>query len=362
VNVIDRYIGTGIVAALLKTLFAFVVLYVLIDLLTSRQRLIERYDVPWAVVAQYYASHVPTFIFKFQALALALLVATLFVLGRAAQDSEITALLAGGVSMTRIARMPIAIALLLTAGVFAYENTAGPEQAGRASQIDREYFSRATQDAARGPSWTRLGEKNWSCHILRFNRASLTGTDVFIHAFGGAGMEEIRAERIYWDPDRNQWILEDGRWATIRRNPSVKDERRVTQMPAPFDETPDMLFALEQPPETKTAAALLGDLRNADLMGVPTTRGWVALHTKFSRPALCFVIVWLAIPFALRVRRGGVFLSFGISIALGLAYVTLYAVALGLGNIALIPAVVAAWLANVVFLVSGVVIFRRMGI
>lgn len=359
-NTIDRYIGGRLISTLLKTLFAFVVLYVLIDMITSRQRLVEKYDVPWPIIFQYYLSHIPTFIFRFQAMALALLIATLFVLGRAAQDSEITALLAGGVSLARIARAPILIALTLSAGVFAFENTLGPGNAQRALQIDREYFRRATDDTTQGPSWTRLGEKNWSCHILRFNQTALTGTDVFIHAFDADGMEEIRADRIYWEPDAGAWILEDGRWATIRRNPTIKDERRITQIPAPFRETPDMLFALDQPADTKTVAMLYNDVRNATLMGVPTTEARVALHTKLSRPALCFVIVWLAIPFALRVRRGGVFLSFGMSIALGLAYVTLYAIAIGLGTIGILVPVVAAWLANVAFFTGGLVLFRRM--
>lgn len=333
----DRYLGARIIATLLKTLLAFALLYVLIDFLTSRQRVVEKYDVPWEVIPAYYATHVPTFIFKFQALALALLVSTLFVLGKSAQDGEITALLAGGVSMGRIARVPVLVALILSGFALAFENSLGARCAERARQIEAEYFKRAAPSTDRGPSWTGLGPEDWTCHILHFNRTALTGTQVFMHAFNEAGMEEIRADRIYWDPDRAQWILEDGRWATIRRNPSVKDERRITQMPAPFPESPDSLFALEEPPESKTAGALHDDLKRADAMGMPTRRSWVAFHTKFSRPALCFVIVWLAIPFALRVRRGGIFLSFGLSIALGLAYVTLYGIGLGLGNLGFLP-------------------------
>ena len=173
-------------------------------------------------------------------------------------------------------------------------------------------------------------------------------------------MQEIRADRIYWDPEGAQWILEDGRWATIQREPSMKNVTRITQTPAPFSESPELLFALEESSDSKTAGALYADLQFAEAMGVPTTRAWVDFHTKFSRPALCFVIVWLAIPFALRVRRGGIFLSFGLSIALGLAYVTLYVIALGLGNIGLLPPIMAAWLANGVFLTGGMLAFQRI--
>lgn len=364
-TLLDRYLAGRLVSTLVKTLLAFVLLYVTIDMLTARQDSIEKYDVPLVVVLEYYAVYVPTFLFKFQALSLALLVSTLLVLGRCAQDTEITALMAGGISMGRISRAPAVIAALLACGVFLFENTLGVRSAQLADQIEREYFKRFVLDSDAGPSWTNLGEKHWTCHILHFNPKALTGTEVFIHAFTAEGMEEIRANRIYWEPDRGRWILEDGRWISEHRSASdasavTRSITRITQREAPFDETPEMLFALTEPPETRSAAALYHDLRRAEMMGLPATSSWVAFHTKFSRPALCFVIIWLAIPFALRIRRGGMFISFGASIALGLGYVMLYATAVGMGTIGLLPPVVAAWVATVVFMLAGAVLYRRM--
>lgn len=359
-NLFDRHLARRLTGALFRTVLMFALLYVAIDFLTARQASIGKYDVPWPVVLQYYAVHVPTFLFKFQALALALLVSCLLVLGKSAQDNEITALLAGGTSVWRIARVPILLSVLLAIGVFAFENTLGVRTAAAAQRIEREYFKRFSEESNKGPSWTNLGTQNWSCHILRFNPIALTGKDVFIHAFTENGMEEIRANRIYWDPDRRQWILEDGRWASFRRDISTRDIAIISQRPAPFSETPTMLFALDQPAETKSAATLYQDLRSAEAMGMPVTSGWVAFHAKFSRPALCFVIVWLALPFALRLRRGGIFISFGMSIALGLAYVMVYAVSVGLGTIGMLPPAVAAWLATGVFMAGGLYLFQRM--
>lgn len=366
-TLLDRYLARRLLGALFKTLLAFVLLFVLIDLLTARRGSIEKYDIPFNVVIQYYASYVPTFVFKFQALALALLVSTLMVLGRCAQDSEITALLAGGIGIGRIARVPVLIALTLAIAVFAFENTLGVRYAVNANRIEREYFKRFAVDSDGGPSWTGLGDRNWTCHILRFNPEALTGKDVFIHAFTDAGMEEIRARRIYWDPDRAQWILEDGRWISEQRDASAPPEdavtrrvERISQRPAPFEETPAMLFALSEPAETRTVAQLYRDLQGAAAMGLPAASSWVAFHMKFSRPALCFVIIWLAFPFAMKVRRGGLFISFGMSIALGLAYVMLFVTSAGLGMIGLLPPVVAAWFATVVFLSAGVLMFRKV--
>jgi len=365
-TLLDRYLAKRLAATLLKTLSAFVLLYILIDLITARQSSIEKYDIPLGIVIQYYAANAPTLIFKFQALALALLVSTLLVLGRCAQDNEITALLAGGVGLGRIARVPILFALALSVAVFAFENTLGARFAAKAEQIEGEYFQRFTAESGKGPSWTGLGDRDWTCHILYFNPIALTGRDVFIHSFTEKGMEEIRARRIYWEPDRQAWILEDGRWISERRDPAAPTGQdvtrkiiRITQQAAPFTESPEMLFALSEPPESKSVGELYRDLKHAEAMGLPAASGWVAFHTKFSRPALCFVIVWLAIPFALKIRRGGLFVSFGASIALGLAYVMLFVVSAGLGSIGLLPPFLAAWFATGVFLAAGLTLFQR---
>lgn len=365
-TILDRYLAKRLIATLLKTLLSLVLLYVLIDFLTARQDNIGRYDVPIPIVFEYYVVHVPAFLFRFQALALALLVSTLLVLGRCAQDNEITAFLAGGVSLGRIVRVPVLIALLLAIGVFAYENTIGPELARRAAVIDREYFSRFASDAGGGRSWTNLGDRDWTCHILTFNNEALTGRDVFIHAFTETGMEAIGVDRIYWDPARASWILEDGHWISEHRDTSApqgagvtRSVQRITQRAAPFDENPEMLFALDRPAETKSVAELYRDLEHAEVMGLPAAKSWVAFHTKFSRPALCFVIIWLAIPFALKIRRGGLFISFGASIALGLAYVMLFVVSVGLGTLGLIAPLPAAWFATLVFMATGAALFQR---
>lgn len=358
-TILDRYLSRRLIAMVLRIIMSLVMLFVIIDLLTARQDSIARFDVPAGMVVLYYLTFVPTILFEYQAVALAVLIAGLMVLGKAAQDQEVTAALAGGISLRRIVLGPVMVALGLAVASFFAEDTLGVRAAALAERIEEQYFSKFSGENRTGISWTNLGG-GWTCHILKFNRVALTGEDVFIHRFDTDEIQEIRARRIFWDKARSCWFLEQGRWCSF--NPRQEWEQkvlRITQIAAPFQESPEELFALEQPANAKSARTLAHDLHHAETLGMPVNSYWVDYYAKFARPALCFIMIWLAIPFAIRLRRGGIAIGFGVSIAIALAYLLLFYVSMGLGYLDKIPPLLAAWLANGCFLALGLALFRK---
>ena len=358
-TLIDRYLGKRLLGTLAKILVSLVLLFIVIDLLTHRQEDIIKYDIPWWVVIQYYLTFVPTILFEYHVAALAVLITGLMVLGRAAQDQEITAALAGGISLRRIAVMPILLAFVLAGLAFLTGETVGVRATKMAARIEREYFSRSSPGGRTGVSWTNLGD-GWTCHVLKFNRQAQTGQDVYLHAITDDLVQEVRARRIYWDESTRQWMLEDGLWSQFLPQEDWNQQVRPIRLAAaPFNEPPEELFALEEPAETKSSRTLLLDLRRAERLGMPVRPYWIGYYAKFARPALCFVMIWLAIPFALRLRRGGVAIGFGVSIAIALAYLMLFYASIGLGHLGKLDPFLAAWLANFVFFALGVQLFRK---
>lgn len=357
-TILDRYLGTRLLATLIKVMASLVLLFILVDLLTHRRGDIARHDVPWLVVIQYYAAYTPTILYEHQVAAFSMLIAALLVLGSAAQNNEVTAALAGGISLRRLVLVPIIISLAVAVGVFAMQETVGATARRQAETLEARYFSKGGATRA-GISWPDL-TGNWTCHIMKFNRKALTGENVSMHSIRDDAVELIQARRIFWDPDRGKWMLEDGRWFTFfPKNNWDYVVPRITQRAAPIIETPEELFALEQAPETKTVAQLAADIRRAGRHGMPVQGHWTDFYAKFSQPALAFVMIFLAIPFAMRLRRGGLAIGFGVSIAIALAYLILFRIGMGLGHIERVPAPVAAWLATVVFLGAGLEMFRR---
>lgn len=358
-TILDRYMGSRLIAALVKTILALVLLFVLVDLLTHRRSGIVKHDVPLDVVALYYVLYVPKILYKYQGAALGMLVSALLVLGNAAQNSEVVAALAGGISLRRLVRVPVLIAAGLAVAVFVLQETAGVAAGAELERIESRYFPRSAQRKRPGVSWAHLSG-GWTCHVVEFNRVAMTGEGVLMHAIHGDTVQQIQARRIFWDEEEEKWMLEDGSWFVFDPEKEWENEVfRITQRPAPIVERPEELFALDAPPDTKTVAMLAADIRKAEQQGRPVQRNWVQFHAKFSQPALSFIMIWLAIPFAIRLRKGGIAISFGLSIAIALAYILLFRISMGLGHIADFWPPAAAWLANVVFLAAGLVMFHK---
>ena len=87
---------------------------------------------------------------------------------------------------------------------------------------------------------------------------------------------------------------------------------------------------------------------------------YVDLHQKIAYPFGNLVIVLIGLPFAMmiRSRKGSTFVSLGIALVLGFLYYVTNAVALAFGKSALLPPIVAAWAAPLLFITVALVIIE----
>jgi len=83
------------------------------------------------------------------------------------------------------------------------------------------------------------------------------------------------------------------------------------------------------------------------------------LHSKLSFPLMSLVLAVLAIAFTARWQRGGRLIGAAVAVVIVIAYSIVNSVALSLGRVDLLPSVVAAWTATIVFGGIGIALFIR---
>jgi len=355
-KILDRHLAARLTSTLIKTMVSLILLFVLLDLLTHRRGDIMKYDVPWHITAHYYLSLIPWILG--QIAPLAMLVSALLVLGAAAQHSEVTAALSGGVSLYRLVRAPALIALALALLTLGVQESLAPVSTRTARRLETKYFSPNPSAERSSVSWANLSG-GWTCHVAKFNSVALTGEGVLMYRMQAEALEQIQVRRVFWDPQRSAWVLEDGLWATFDPGVEHVRTRRVTQTAAPIREPPRDLFALSQPQDTKTSWQLASEIRRAEAREMPVKRFRVDYHAKFSQPALSFVMIWLAVPFAIRLRRGGIAIGFGLSVAIAIVYLTTFWGSMTLGYMGRLSPVAAAWFANAVFGTAGLALLLK---
>jgi lipopolysaccharide export system permease protein len=87
----------------------------------------------------------------------------------------------------------------------------------------------------------------------------------------------------------------------------------------------------------------------------------VDLYGKIAFPFVILIMVLIAVPFALRSERsGGVMQSIGIGIFIGFSYWIVHAFSMTLGKAEMLPAILAAWMANILFGAIAAFLFYRV--
>lgn len=361
-TLLDRYLVGRLISTYLKVLISLLAFFVVIDLTTHLRSTVVERDVPAVVVAEYYAAIMPSILTGFKFSPLALLISGLLVFGRFVQQGEYGAVLAGGVGLRRILVGPIVFATLISGVMFFVSNGIGPSAAERVIDIENYYFGKAQRDGKRERTGIFLPnlEDGWKCDVRKFNRYALTGEGVFLYAIHDGRHEQIQARRIYWDEDVSRWYLEDGTWSVFdEENDNRAQTESFARMGAPFGATPDFLLTAEVDTATLSIGRLAELRKKHSNQGYTARRLGVDFHTKIVDPLLCILFVTLAVPFSVRLGRGGVALGLSMAILLGLGYMVLAAVAQGMGYSGQIPVILGAWLAfGVYFLGCSGLIYR----
>jgi len=356
---IDKYYLSWWLKAFLRVLIALAFLYIIVDFFTTRQESVQKYNVPFMIIAQYYLLSLPKIFLQYHFLSAGIMLTTFLVWGKSTQEGEISALLSGGIPLLRITTSVFLAGLFIAIGSFFVEDTMGVWCAEQFRNLEKMYFSYHLGDTRSGVSWTNLSG-NWTCHILRFNREAMTGRDVVIHRIQEDRIDEIRARYIWWDKKQKKWFIEDGRQFILFPKKDMEQEViRITQIPAPFTESPETLFALDLPQELKTWKQFYEEIKRARFFGIPTYKYEVDWNARIARPASVFIMLLLALPLSVLWKRGGFILSFGIAAISALCYMLCFVLFTGLGYLQTLPPMISAWGANILFLILSLLIWKR---
>lgn len=356
---IDKYYLSSWLRTFLRVLIALTFLYIVVDFFATRQESVSKYDVPLIVIVQYYLFSLPKIYFQYHFLPASMMLTTFLVWGRSAQEGEISALLSGGIRFLRITLSVLAAGVLIAISSFFIEDTAGVWCAEQFQNLEKIYFSYHISDTKSGVSWTNLSD-GWTCHILRFNREAMTGRDVVIHRIREDRIDEIRAKYIWWDESQKKWFIEEGRHFILFPKKEMEQEVvRITQIPAPFKETPETLFALDLPQELKTWRQFREELQRARQFGIPTYKYEVDWYTRIARPTSALIMLLLALPLSVLWKKGGFILSFGVTAITALCYMLCFVLFTGLGYLEVLPPFISAWSANILFFFISLIIWKK---
>ena len=336
---------------LLLSIFTFI--YLLIDFLDHIDNFID-YKSRWFEIAEYYLYKTPFIILQMSSISVLLAVIITFAVMH--RHNEITALKASGISVFRVTIPFILLGLFISLANFVLAEGLVPAANVRVNQLWR-YEMRHEESRAQAVSearykgWYRAERAIYNVRRFRDKPGVIEGVSLYFFDEEFKLTRRVDAQRgVYQD---GMWTFYSGTDKTIGDKGHFKtadfEEKQILLQVKPED------FQYEEKTADQMGLAEL-DAFIAQLKreGYDTTYYRIDRQVKFSLPFVCTVLILIAIPLTLRQNREAV-MARGAAIGVGVAfaYLAFFAISRSLGHSQTLPIVLAAWLPNIVFSLTG---------
>jgi lipopolysaccharide export system permease protein len=354
-SVIDRYLIGEFLRYEVLALAGFAAFVLLFDALEKIDTFID-HDATWTEVLRYYANILPqrTVVVS----PVAPLLATFLALGSMTRFREIVSVKSAGISLVRLFLPLYALGVLFSGLSFVTAEYVMPPANRRAREImETEIRGHPSRNLGSRVNVKYLGQGNRFYVIRRYDIARETMVEPMIQEFQG----ERLARRI----DAAQAIYEHGKWkltSGLERTFDVDGHETVVpfdSMTVAFPERPADFAREETHPEEMTFPELRRYTARVRQSGAEVAEYETELWLRVAFPLANAIVILIASSLAVQMRRGGVALGFGFSLAIAFAYWCMVRAGQVLGNNGTLPPIAGAWLGNVVFIILGVVMVAR---
>ena len=350
-SILNRYIAVTWLRLFALCIGSFVAIYLVLDMMDKIPRYL-RAGGAISDIAAFFLNKLPEMVG--QTAAFSTLMATLLTLGLLSRSSEITAMRSCGISLLRISLPMLILGLVASILLLVNAEMIVPKSYERMDYIERVRIKKQGVNAVfkLNNIWFRNDSMILQARAFDPQKRLLKGVTVWT-------MDDSLTPVSRIDADRAEF--KDGRW-TLRQL-EVKDFSagsgyRATAVPSmeiALSLKVDDLKVLDNNADNLSYRKLREYAENLRRGGYQAFRYMTMMHSKISSPFAAFVMVVLGIPFAMRnSRSGGIALGIGASVGIGFGYFVINAVLLSYGRSGVLPAVAAAWGANVLFCLVGV--------
>jgi len=351
-KIIDWYLLRRFSATFIFAITSFTLVVIFVDMVGNLAKFIDK-DVPKAIILKYYIVSLP-YILTW-VLPIAILLACLFSIGQMTKYNEITAIKSAGIMVRRIL-LPIFLSgFFVSLLIFLFTEKVVPAGNKARTTIQDKYLNPGKKRALTRMSNLYLRDSsNRRVFIHSYDTKRFIATKVSLQTYKGTTItERLDARQMKWK-DGN-WILYNGFKRTFNGE-AEKALRFKSLKDSLLDITPEEIISSNVNPDDMSYKELHEFIREVVHNGSDPTQWLVDFYSKFSLPVASFIMVLFGAPLATNKKRSGAIFGLIISIIVWLIYYGATKFFQTLGQVGSLPPILAAWSANILFLLVGLMI------
>jgi len=352
----DKYVLWSFIRNLLLGLLAFTIIYITVDFNEEIDNFIDN-NATITQISSYYFFKIPWILLL--VLPVAVLLATVFSLGKMSRDNEMTALIASGTPLIRISLSLIIASFLISILSIGFNEAVVPEANHRAEEIMRVDIEkkRASGSARYKKDLHYQGEEGRSYYAEKYDTELKVLTKVIVQKYEGARLvERVDAKKGFWDGTK--WVFIQGAARTFKGKEEITEEFVRRPMPG-LPVKPEDLAKEEMEPEEMNYVQLKEYIDKIRRRGGSIDKYRVDLYFKFSFPFTSLLFTLIGISLTAGKRKPSLATGFGLTLLVSFTYYGILRIGQALGRSGVIHPIAGAWAGNIIFCILGGIFLYR---
>lgn len=355
--ILDRYIIKQFISTFFFSIFALCIIFLVVSLLENLDDFLDR-QAGFLVIARYYLYFFPEIIKLLTPVGT--LMATLFTIGKLSTRNEVTAMKSGGMSLYRLMLPLIVLSIVLSLSHLYFNGWVVPRANTQKINIEREYLK---QGGSRNVIYNLYfrDAPNRNVIMQYYNAEKKKGNRAAIEYYDDSNSprltKRIEAGYLTWDDEKQVWNLINGIEREFSHN-SIRTERFDT-LAVEINLTHKQIIRLQKDPSEMVVEEFRDYIDLIRRGGKDVSKQMIEYHAIFAFPFANFIVILFGVPFASVRKRGGIALQIGAAMVISFLYMIFIKFSQTLGYSLGVDEVLAAWFANIVFLIAGLIVIFK---
>ena len=356
-KILDRYIVKKFLMTFLIALLFIILIVIIFDISEKIEKFVE-HEVPLkTIVFDYYVNFIPYFINMFSPLFV--FITVIFFTSRMAANSEIIAILSGGVSYHRMMvpyMVSAALIALLSLGLNLFII---PRSNATRVDFETKYIDQHVTKYKRNNVHYQIAPGQF-VYVQSFSAYNNTAYKFTLETIeDGRMVSKLTAESAVWDSTLDGWHLR--RYFIRDYGTGLEDKVRCgDQMDTVIALKLSDFYRNQKTVETLTQKDLNALIATQKMRGDSNVMfAQIEKNRRMTLPFSAFILTIMAVALTSRKKRGGI----GLNLALGIGLAFLYILFLKFSEMFVFTGTMSAglalWLPNFVYILIAAVLYRR---
>jgi lipopolysaccharide export system permease protein len=353
VKIIDRYILTKILSTFFFVVLILMAIITIIDL-TEKMEKYSRNHLDAYTVLGYYLDFIPWVMGLITPITV--FIAIIYVTSRMAGQTEIIAILSGGVSFRRMLAPYFMASVLIGIISFVLNGYVIPKATKSRLAFELQYFNNRYYFEARNIH-LQIAPDIYM-FIANYNNVNNTGYQFSLEKFQENQMiEKLTSDNIQWDSVKHKWTLKYWKLRNMKEI-FTGTGRRVLDSLQKSGESLDTALAIspkdfeaqERSYDGMTMPELNEHIAKLKFRGATGVQMYeMEKLVRYASPFTTFVLVFMGVVVSSRKSRGGTGLQIALGFVLAFIFILFFMLSRTFAEAGQIPPIIAAWIPNVIF-------------